>query len=548
MISRRSLLKNGTLAIAAMKARAMGWPAASTSAPRKIAPGPFKPEWESLKQYRAPEWFRDAKFGIWAHWSAQCVPEQGDWYARNMYVQGHPQYEFHVENYGHPSKFGFMQIDHLWKAERWEPEKLMDLYVKAGAKYFFTLANHVDNFDNYDSRYSDWNSTRIGPRKDIVGIWAKIARERGLRLGVSNHSAHAWHWFQTAYAYDAEGPLAGVRYDAYNLEKKDGKGKWWEGLDPQELYTGRNMVMPAGLTTIEQQKEWHEKNDLVWNEAPPPNADYVNRWFLRCQDLIDHYDPDIVYFDDTELPLGQAGLDITAHYYNQSIARHGKLEAVATAKNYTPEHLGATAVDIERGRANEILAAHWQTDTCIGDWHYSRPLFERHGYKTVTQVVQTLVDVVSKNGNLLLNIPVRGDGTIDEDEHSFLETLSTWTRTNGEAIYGTRPCVRFGEGPPDVADSSMFNESKARPYDERDIRFTQKVETLYVFAMVWPKGGKLRVASLGTGSQVHPKVINRVELLGASGSLPFEQSAEKLSVTLPPDPPNDIGAYAFRIS
>jgi alpha-L-fucosidase len=169
--------------------------------------------------------------GSGPHWSAQCVPEQGDWYGRIMYMQGSPQYEYHLKTYGHPSKFGFMEIDNLWKAERWEPEKLMALYKRAGAKYFFALANHHDNFDTYDSKYHAWNSVNIGPKKDIIGTWAKVARAEGLRFGVSNHSAHAWHWFQVAYGYDAEGPLAGARYDAARLTKADCKGKWWEGLD-----------------------------------------------------------------------------------------------------------------------------------------------------------------------------------------------------------------------------------------------------------------------------------------------------------------------------
>ncbi|MBP8302611.1 MAG: alpha-L-fucosidase, partial [Phycisphaerae bacterium] len=214
---------------------------------RQIAQGPFQPSWESLKsQYQCPDWFRDAKFGIWAHWSAQCVPEQGDWYARHMYVQGTPQYEYHVKNYGHPSKVGFMEIDNLWKAQRWDPEKLMALYKRAGAQYFVALANHHDNFDAYNSKFHPWNSVNVGPKKDIVGTWAKVARANGLRFGVSNHSAHAWHWFQTAYGYDGEGPSAGVRYDAFTLTQADGQGKWWEGLDPQQLYTGRNIVIPDG--------------------------------------------------------------------------------------------------------------------------------------------------------------------------------------------------------------------------------------------------------------------------------------------------------------
>ena len=251
LLSRRDFIKTSAVAaglqLPAWRTRA----ASRAQSAHTIARGPFQPTWESLVQnYRVPEWFRDAKFGIWAHWSAQCVPEQGDWYARRMYQQGDSAYDYHVKTYGHPSKFGFMEIDNLWKAERWEPEKLMALYKRAGAKYFFALANHHDNFDAYDSKYHAWNSVNVGPKKDIVGTWAKVARANGLRFGVSNHSAHAWHWFQAAYGYDAEGPQAGVRYDAAQLTKADGKGKWWEGLDPQELYTGRNMVMPDGITDI----------------------------------------------------------------------------------------------------------------------------------------------------------------------------------------------------------------------------------------------------------------------------------------------------------
>jgi alpha-L-fucosidase len=252
---------------------------------RKIAEGIFHPNWDSLKQYKTPDWFRDAKFGIWAHWTAQCVPEQGDWYARQMYIQGTPHNKYHVDHYGHPSKFGFMEIDDLWKAEKWEPEALISRYAKAGAKYFVSLANHHDNFDCYASSHP-WNSVRVGPKKDIVGTWARIAREHGLRFGVSNHSAHAWHWFQTAYGYDPEGDMAGVPYDGFTT-KESGKGKWWEGLDPQQLYTGPNMVMPKGITSIREAQQWHNQHDRIWNEEPPANnPQFVETWFLRCQELI----------------------------------------------------------------------------------------------------------------------------------------------------------------------------------------------------------------------------------------------------------------------
>lgn len=503
----------------------------------QIAAGPFSASWESLKRCRAPEWFRDAKFGIWAHWTAQCVPEQGDWYARRMYLQGDPAYDFHVRTYGHPSQFGFMQLDHRWTAERWDPAALMDLYVKAGAKYFVALANHHDNFDCYDSTWHAWNSVTIGPKQDIVGTWAKLARSHGLRFGVTNHSAHAWHWFQPAYGYDPEGPKAGVRYDAFRLTKQDGKGQWWDGLDPQDLYTGPNIVMPDGVTTIKDANAWHNANDRRWTELPPANdAAFVRRWYMRCKDLVDKYDPDLLYFDDTELPLGQAGLDIAAHYYNSSVSRHGRLDAVLTSKGLQPDHVGTMVLDIERGRADRILSDPWQTDTCIGDWHYRRSLFEQHRYKSADTVIRMLVDIVSKNGNLLLNIPLRGDGTIDEDERAVLGGLAEWMAPNGEAIFGTRPFAIFGEGPPDVTGSANFNENTARPYTAEDIRFTYKGDALYVFALAWPVDGRIVIKTLASGVPPFAKEVTRVELLGRPDApLPFLRDRAALSVTLPPD-------------
>jgi alpha-L-fucosidase len=224
----------GTIAISAA-AETPGGSGAAAPAEFPIAEGRFQPNWESLKQYECPRWFRDAKFGIWAHWSPQCVPEEGDWYARGMYMQGSAQYDYHVQHYGHPSQFGYKDICNLWKAEHWDPDALIQLYKRAGAQYFVALANHHCNFDCWNSRCHAWNSVNIGPKKDIVGIWAKTAREQGLRFGVTVHSARAWEWFEVAHGSDKDGPLAGVPYDG-NLTKADGAGQWWEGYDPQELY------------------------------------------------------------------------------------------------------------------------------------------------------------------------------------------------------------------------------------------------------------------------------------------------------------------------
>jgi alpha-L-fucosidase len=499
------------------------------------AAGPFTPAWASLADgYAAPDWFRDAKFGIWAHWSAQCVPEMGDWYARNMYRQGNWQYDHHVKTYGHPTKVGFMEMQNRWKAAAWEPEALIDLYAKAGARYFVALANHHDNFDAYDSKFHGWNSVRVGPKRDIVGTWAKAARAKGLRFGVSNHSAHAWHWLQPAYGYDPEGPLAGQRYDAWRLTKADGRGTWWDGLDPQELYTGRNIVMPDGITTTRTANEWHDQNDGAWDEKPPAaNPAFARQWFLRARDLIDSYRPDLVYFDDSGLPLGQAGLDITAHYYNASMAWHGgKLEAVVNGKQIPPERRAAPVEDVERGQRDDIEPLPWQTCTCIGNWHYDRGLFDNHQYKSATSIIHRLADIVSKNGNLLLSIPVRGDGSIDADERRFLEAMAGWMGRNGEAIHGTRPWRRFGEGPTRVA-AGMFSEGQAQNFTAEDIRFTTRGDALYAIALGWPSSGTLRILSLAQDSALAPGAIDRVEALGSTDALPFTRSRKGLEVTLP---------------
>ncbi len=522
--------------------------------PRVLAQGPFQPTWESLAQgYEGPDWFRDAKFGIWAHWTAQCVPEQGDWYARNMYIQGTKQYNYQVAHYGHPTKFGFMELDNLWKAENWDPEKLMDLYVHAGAKYFVALANHHDNFDAYDSKFQPWNSLNVGPKKDIVGIWAKVAREHGLRFGVTNHSSHAWHWLQPAYGHDVEGPLAGVAYDAATLTKADGKGRWWEGLDPQDLYCGLRLPMPADLTTAKAAEDWHKKNDGHWYESVPPNDNgYTDKWFLRCQDLVDKYHPDLLYFDDTELPLEQAGLDIAAHYYNSSAAQHGgKSEVVLNAKKMSPAHHTAVVEDIERGVATGIRPEPWQTDTCIGGWHYDRTLFEQHKYKTVGQVVRMLVDIVSKNGNLLLNIPVKGDGTIDADEVAFLHGLAKWMDVNSEGIFGTRPWTVYGEGPSvtETAETGHFGgarDVRSKPYTAEDMRFTTKDGAIYTFLFAWPTDGKVVIHSVALGT-AQPRAVKSVALLGSGEKLAWTQEADGLHVTLPAAKPCDE-AYKLKLA
>ncbi|HET8656440.1 MAG TPA: alpha-L-fucosidase [Longimicrobiaceae bacterium] len=541
-ISRREFLWRGVGAAVGLGAGA-GWPRAARAAAAGSVEGPFEPTWESLAAYRTPDWFRDAKFGIWAHWGPQCVPERGDWYARNMYRQGEPQYEDHLARYGHPSKSGFKEIIHLWRAERWDPEHLVGLYERAGAKYFMALANHHDNMDLFQSSHQPWNSVALGPKKDLIGGWARAARRAGLPFGVSVHAAHAWSWYEVAQGSDAKGPLAGVPYDGV-LTRAQGRGQWWNGLDPQELYA-----------------QSHEPGkDLVWDwdasrGSSTPDAAYCEKFYRRTVELIDRYHPDMIYFDDTVLPLypvSDVGLRLAAHFYNSNMKRHGgRLEGVITGKILDEQQRRCMVWDIERGVADRIQPLPFQTDTCIGNWHYDRPLFDRHGYKTPEMVAQMLVDIVSKNGNLMLNIPLPGHGAPDSDELSFLADFTRWMDVNGRAIYGTRPWSVYGEGPSTASAAPLraqgFNEGKQKPYTAGDLRFMQKEGKLYAFALAWPEDGELRITSLAEGSPHAPGRVERVELLGAPGPLRYRRDASGLAISLPSAPPGDY-AYAFEIS
>jgi alpha-L-fucosidase len=500
-----------------------------------IEDGPFKPTWESLQNYKTPDWYRDAKFGMWAHWGPQCQPEAGDWYARGMYQEGSRQYKIHLRKYGHPSKFGFKDVINEWKADKWNPDELVGLYKSAGAQYFMVLANHHDNFDLYNSKYQkDWNATGIGPKKDLVGGWAKAARNNGLPFGVSIHASHAWRWYEVAQRSDKTGQYAGIPYDG-RLTKGDGKGKWWEGLDPQELYAQNHPLSQDSLDDNSIGKQWDWSNG-----AYPPGTSYIEKFYNRTIDLINKYNPDVVYFDDSKLPfwpLSDAGLRIAAHFYNKSIKAHGRLSVVINGKILDENQRQAMVWDIERGHANEIQPRPWQTDTCIGGWHYDRELYERNGYKTSKTVIQALVDIVSKNGNLMLNIPVRGDGTIDEKERKIVEDIGAWMTANSESIYGTRPWKIFGEGPAQEATAQLnaqgFNEGKGKPFTYEDIRFVTKGDVLYATAMGWREDRKLVIKSLAKSSVHFPKEIRKVEWLPTKHSLAFERNENGLMISLP---------------
>jgi alpha-L-fucosidase len=471
-----------------------------------IKKGPFEPTFESLRTYECPEWFRDAKLGIWSHWGAQSVPMYGDWYARNMYYEGSEQYLYHIRHYGHPSKFGYKDLVQLWKAEKFDPDSLMDLYVDAGAKYFVAQAMHHDHFFNYDSKIHRWNSVNMGPKKDIIGLWKSAAEKKGLPFGFSEHLGATFSWWKWNKGSDKEGAYKGVPYD---------------GNDPayEDLY------LPN--------REHYDPNQKFWDLEPwfSPNKWWHQRWFDIMRELIDLYEPDFLYTDGG-LPFGEnmyeAGLNAVAHLYNTSAANHnGKNNAVYTQKDRQKEIYSVGVLDIERSQSPEIKPEPWQTDTCLGDWFYN----VRSVYKKPGHVIEILVDIISKNGNLLLNVPQKPDGTIDDECTYTLEEMAKWIKVCKEGVFGTRPFRAAGEGYSKVHIEG-FKED-AVDWTSSDFRFTTKGNTLYAFQMRWPEDNRAVIKSLTPAEKV-----KNVRLLGV-GNVPFEQPYGTLVVKLPDKKPTE---------
>lgn len=460
----------------------------------------FEATVESLKQYRCPEWFRDAKFGIYLHWGVYSVPQMDAWYARYMYWQGTDAYNHHVKTYGHPSEFGYKDLIPLWKAENFDPDALVGLFKEAGAKYFTPCAVHHDNFDLWDSKYNKWNAAQMGPKKDLIGMWKKAADKAGLRWGVTTHLQRSYNWFATAHGSDATGPLKGVPYDA-----AQGEGV---GLYPPQNHQGSQFVPAQEIS-----KAWREN------------------WRKRLTQLIDDYDPDHMYFDGaipfTGLDEGKTGMELMAHYYNT------RPEGFLCYKNRKSGLFikGLGSEDHERGKAEEISEEPWQTDDSIGPWGYVKGA----SYMTPDMVVDKIIDIVSKNGNMLLNVPIRADGTLDEETVSILKHVGQWFKTNGEAIYGTRPWHRFGEG-----DHVVGTSTKISATTSADIRFTTKGDVLYAHVLDWPENGE-PVVIKSLGAQNPNGAVKQVELLGCTDKLAWRQQADQLRV---PFPATQSGDYA----
>ena len=471
-----------------------------------VAEGPYPADWKGISQkYTVPQWWREAKFGAWAHWDPQSMPEQGDWYARGMYMQGNRQYTYHLNNFGHPSEYGYKDICNNWVIDKWNPEELMNLFVEMGARYFVAMGVHHDNFDCWDSTYQPWNSVNVGPKQDIVGIWEKVTRKYGLRFGIGFHNSpgRTWGQFMTVrYTGDKSGPKQGVLYDALQTIL-DGKGKWWEGMDPVDLY------------------------GPVHDRKEPLNSPFANQFMWRIDDAITNYHPDMIYFDEhagdsqtdlgVKMGLGFLAPPLIANYYNKSIKwNNGKMDVVINLKGVggrynsfqnTPELLPfvdrALVKSTEAIIEQEITAYPFQTETSIADWHY----MAGQKYMDANKAIGLLMTNVSRNGTMLLNITQHGRGDLDPELIRICKDIGAWLKINGEAVYGSRPFEIYG------------NDS---------VLYTRNQGNVYATLLGW-KGGPITLSALKTGSATLGNVT-KVELLGSELPVKFVQDDTGLKI------------------
>ena len=501
------------------------------------------PSWEELReQYKFPKWYTEARFGIWVHWGAQTQPEKGGgWYARHMYMQdvgkqrwGKDAYAYHLKTYGHPSEIGYKDVIHEWKAENLDTDALLKYFKSLGAKYFVALANHHDHFDNFNSTYHPWNSVNVGPKRDIIGEFAKSAKKYNIPFGVSSHDDRFLRWWLPAFGADTSGAKKGIPYDGH-MTKADGKGKWWEGLDPADLY---------GLPP--------EKRTDGWVKGVKEN------WFLRHKELVTKYDPDMVWFDGWGFPYGKYGKEVCRIFFANDFKLNGKFTKVVAGKfNNEP----SIVKDIERGGANEILQVPWQSIITIRTWFYKNDdgLEYKHNARTV---IEMMSDVMSKNGNLLLNVELLPDGTVPPDHKIILDDIGAWVNLNSEAIYASKPWKIYGdnlnsylkrleknateadlEALKKNANKEQFNERtiKSPAYGPDEVRFTTKGNILYIFVLN-PAKGTIELPALGLSSAYKVKKISSIKMIGSNKKIKFKQDVDKLKLNVPENRPNKYTA------
>lgn len=473
---------------------------------RVIAQGPFTDTWESLCQYQAPKWYADAKFGIFVHWGVYAVPAFGnEWYPRHMYLKGRPEYEHHLKKYGNHKQFGYKDFIPMFRAEKFDPAEWMDLFQAAGAKYVMPVAEHHDGFQLYKSRLSDWNAAQMGPKRDVLGELKREADARDIAFCASYHRAeHCW-FFNGGLNFESDVPQNPEFYGE------------------QLPYEDSNRA----------------KHDLY---APVPPEDHLDNWLARLCELVDEYKPRVIWFDwwIQQVAFRPYLRKFAAYYYNRA-AEWGI--GVAINYKYASYMLGSAVFDVERGQLEAIRPVLWQTDTAIAknSWGYT----ENNDFKDPVDIVGDLIDIVSKNGVMLLNVGPKADGTItDEDRHVLLE-IGKWLKRNGEGIYGTRPWVRFGEGPTKVAEGA-FSDTSREPFCPEDIRYTYKPGRIYAFCMRRPEGGVVRLKSLARcyGDDADYDV-KAVRMLG-HGAVAYERDEECMTIRTDPNP-SDRYPIGFEI-
>jgi alpha-L-fucosidase len=471
------------------------------------AAGPFTNDWATLSNYRAPEWYKDAKFGIFIHWGLYSVPAYAnEWYPRNMYIEGSNENKHQVATYGPLTKFGYKDFIPMFTAAKYDPQAWAQLFKDAGAMYVVPVFEHHDGFSMYDSGLSDWTAKKMGPKRDLWGELEKAVRADGMHFGASSHRVEH-DWF-----------LEGGRRQPSDLN--DPKYAAFYGPAHERLDDGHDDL----------------KTDFTY--ASPA---YLNDWLARSAEIVEKYHPDLMYFDwwDGDALVRPYLAKFAAFYYNQSNKRG--TQGVLNFKDFAMR-VGSGTQDFERGGSDSIRELYWQTDTSVsnGSWGY----IEHDSFKTPEFVVHQLVDIVSKNGNLLLNIGPKPDGTISDEVQQVLLAVGGWLKVNGEAIYGTRPWTVFGEGPTQVVGGA-FHDTDVKPYTAQDFRFTSKGSALYAIELAWPADGRTVIHALKVAPG-RAKVAS-VTLLGLSAPIKFEQRADGLHLELPPTAPTPYAA-SFRIT
>jgi alpha-L-fucosidase len=474
--------------------------------------GAFRPDWGSLSHWEVPAWYKDAKFGIFIHWGVYSVPAFGsEWYPRQMYLQGTEENKHQIETYGPLTKFGYKDFIPMFKAEHYDPQAWAELFKEAGAKYVVPVFEHHDGFQMYDSNLSDWTAAKMGPKRDLAGDLAKAVRAEGLHLGASSHRIEH-DWFMDGgrqIPSDVNDPKYASFYGPAQVTIRDGKEAMGSNLAQDWTY-----VSPA----------------------------YGEDWLVRSAEIVKKYHPDFIFFDWW---IGQPSVrpylaKFAAYYYNES-QKNGPVGIISYKWVDMQENSGL--LDIERGQLPDIREQYWQTDTSVSNrsWGY----IEHDTFKTPIFIVDQLVDVVSKNGNLLMNIGPRSDGTIPDEVKQVLRAVGGWLQVNGDAIYGTRPWKTYGEGPTPVAAGS-FHDADTKPYTAEDFRFTTKGNNLYAIELGWPESGQVVIHALGAAG-LGSQHIQDIQMLGSDAKVKYEQQADGLHIKAPAKPAGEA-AYVYRIT